>query len=146
MGSRRWRRRALTRGWIVSTSSRLTRRCTSAVTRCATRTSTRFISIRPPTSRQVPSIRNWRPMHKHSLSPCACVLQANFEMQQSELERQTEELAGFLERDVKDIQRTEVVHCFQMAKKRLVTLFEIVDMGEEKNGKNDNGQGSSSTG
>merc|ERR1712129_345529 len=44
--------RALTRGWIVSTSSRLTRRCTSAVTRCATRTSTRFISIRPPTSRQ----------------------------------------------------------------------------------------------
>ena len=70
-------------------------------------------------------------------------MQANFEMQQSELERQTEELAGFLERDVKDIQRTDVVHCFQMAKKRLINLFEIVDMGEEKNG---NGQGSSSTG
>ena len=76
----------------------------------------------------------------------------NFEMQQSELERQTEEvrqhespaaprlllahacascasaqLAGLLERDVKDIERTEVVHCFQMAKKRLVNLFEIVD-------------------
>ena len=67
-------------------------------------------------------------------------MQANFEMQQSELERQTEELAGFLERDVKDIQRTEVVHCFQMAKKRLANLFEIVDMEKEKD---NNGQGSS---
>ena len=37
------------------------------------------------------------------------------------------QLAGLLERDVKDIERTEVVHCFQMAKKRLVNLFEIVD-------------------
>lgn len=61
-------------------------------------------------------------------------------MQQSELERQTEELAGLLERDVKDIQRTEVVHCFQMAKKRLTNLFEIVDQDEETD---DNGQGSS---
>ena len=61
-------------------------------------------------------------------------------MQQSELERQTEELAGLLERDVKDIQRTEVVHCFQMAKKRLANLFEIVDMGKEKDNKD---QGSS---
>jgi len=61
----------------------------------------------------------------------------NFEMQQAELERQTEELAQLLERDVKDIQRTEVVHCFQMAKKRAVNLFEIVDF-------KDNGQGSSS--
>jgi ariadne-1 len=77
---------------------------------------------------------------KHSLSPCASCLQANFEMQQSELERQTEELAGYLERDVKDIKRTDVVHCFQMAKKRLTNLLEIVDKGEEKD---DNGQGSS---
>ena len=35
---------------------------------------------------------------------------ANFEMQQSQLEMQTEELAGLLERDVKDIQRTEASH------------------------------------
>ena len=88
-----------------------------------------------------------------SLSPCApcepCTdlrsararraSQANFEMQQSELERQTEELAGMLEQDVKDIKRTDVVHCFQMAKKRLVNLFEIVDAGEKK----PYGQGSS---
>ena len=65
--------------------------------------------------------------------------QQNFEMQQSELERQTEELAGMLEQDVKDIKRTDVVHCFQMAKKRLVNLFEIVDAGEKK----PHGQGSS---
>ena len=44
-----------------------------------------------------------------------------------------------LEQDVKDIKRTDVVHCFQMAKKRLVNLFEIVDAGEKK----PNGQGSS---
>jgi hypothetical protein len=44
-----------------------------------------------------------------------------------------------LEQDVKDIKRTDVVHCFQMAKKRLVNLFEIVDAGEKKA----NGQGSS---
>ena len=47
-------------------------------------------------------------------------------MQQSELERQTEELAGMLEQDVKDIKRTDVVHCFQMAKKRLSNLMELV--------------------
>ena len=79
-------------------------------------------------------------MQKRRLNPCASCSQANFEMQQSELERQTEELAGLLERDVKDIQRTEVVHCFQMAKKRLANLFEIVDMEKEKD---NNGQGSS---
>ena len=62
-------------------------------------------------------------------------------MQQSELERQTEELAGLLERDVKDIQRTEVVHCFQMAKKRLTNLFEIVDIGQEKDDSSRHGQG-----
>ena len=67
--------------------------------------------------------------------------QANFEMQQAELERQTEELAGLLERDVKDIQRTEVVHCFQMGKKRLTNLFEIVSMDMEK--EDYTGQGSS---
>ena len=55
------------------------------------------------------------------------------------LRRQTEELAGMLEQDVKDIKRTDVVHCFQMAKKRLVNLFEIVDAGEKK----PHGQGSS---
>jgi ariadne-1 len=62
---------------------------------------------------------------------------ANFEMQQSQLEMQTEELAGLLERDVKDIQRTEVVHCFQMCKNRLKNLFEIVD------NRGSDGQGSS---
>jgi len=66
-----------------------------------------------------------------------------FEMQQAELERQTEELAGMLERDVKDIERKEVVHCFQMAKKRLVNLFEIVDAKDKSYG--DPGQGSSSS-
>eukprot|EP00964_Phaeocystis_antarctica_P112931 scaffold77049_cov100-Phaeocystis_antarctica.AAC.2 len=89
--------------------------------------------------KEVPSIRNWRPV-ENRLTPCSSYSQANFEMQQSELERQTEELAGLLERDVKDIQRTEVVHCFQMAKKRLANLFEIVDMEKEKD---NNGQGSS---
>ena len=79
-------------------------------------------------------------MQKRRLNPCASCSQANFEMQQSELERQTEELAGLLERDVKDIQRTEVVHCFQMAKKRLTNLFEIVDMGQEKHDSNRHGQ------
>ena len=79
-------------------------------------------------------------MQKRRLNPCASCSQANFEMQQSELERQTEELAELLERDVKDIQRTEVVHCFQMAKKRLTNLFEIVDMGQEKHDSNRHGQ------
>lgn len=51
----------------------------------------------------------------------------HFEMQQTELERQTEELAELLEKDVAEIQRMEVVHCFQMAKKRLRNLMELVE-------------------
>jgi len=50
----------------------------------------------------------------------------NFEMQQTELERQTEELAELLERDAKEIQRMEVVHCYKMAEKRLSNLMELV--------------------
>ena len=103
---------------------------------------------RPPISRHAPSVAT-RASHARAfpqtfsqtlaqpVRPRAS--QQNFEMQQSELERQTEELAGMLEQDVKDIKRTDVVHCFQMAKKRLVNLFEIVDAGEKK----PNGQGSS---
>jgi len=51
---------------------------------------------------------------------------AHFEMQQTELERQTEELAELLERDVQEIKRMQVVQSFQMAKKRLKNLMEIV--------------------
>jgi len=50
----------------------------------------------------------------------------NFEMQQTELERQTEELAELLEKDVADINRMDVVHCYKMAEKRLVNLMELV--------------------
>ena len=51
----------------------------------------------------------------------------HFEMQQTMLEQQTEGLAELLERDAADIERMEVVHCFQMALKRRKQLFEIVD-------------------
>jgi ariadne-1 len=51
----------------------------------------------------------------------------HFEMQQTQLEQQTEELAELLERDVSDINRMDVVHCFQMAKKRLRNLMEITE-------------------
>ena len=51
----------------------------------------------------------------------------HFEMQQTELERQTEELAEMMEKEVKEIDRQEVVHCFKMAEKRLINLFELVD-------------------
>jgi len=51
----------------------------------------------------------------------------HFEMQQTELERQTEELAGHLEKDVAEIDRMTVVECYQMAKKRLRNLFDIVN-------------------
>ena len=77
--------------------------------------------------------------------PSAGNYRDHFEMQQMELERQTEEarppasarlcaaltataraqLAELLERDAKDIHRMEVVHCFQMAKKRLRNLVEL---------------------
>ncbi len=49
-----------------------------------------------------------------------------FEMQQTELEKQTEDLAELLEKDVADISRHEVVHCYQMALKRLRNLMELV--------------------
>ena len=51
----------------------------------------------------------------------------HFEMEQRNLEMQTEELAEHLEKEVADIDRMEVVHCFQMAKKRLRNLLEIVE-------------------
>jgi hypothetical protein len=35
-------------------------------------------------------------------------------MNQTELEQQTEVLSGMLEKDVSDIRRAEVVHCFQV--------------------------------
>jgi hypothetical protein len=38
----------------------------------------------------------------------------HFEMNQTELEQQTEDLSGMLEKDVSDICRAEVVHCFQV--------------------------------
>jgi len=51
----------------------------------------------------------------------------HFEMQQMELEKQTEDLAEQLEKDVKEIDRMKIVNSFQMAKKRLRHLFEIVE-------------------
>merc|ERR1719198_599517 len=51
----------------------------------------------------------------------------HFEMQQMELEKQTEDLAEQLEKPVTEIERMKVVNSFQMAKKRLRHLFEIVD-------------------
>lgn len=56
----------------------------------------------------------------------------HFEMNQTELEVQTEALAELLEKDVADIQRGEVVHSFQMAKKRLVNLMEVVEAERER--------------
>jgi len=56
----------------------------------------------------------------------------HFEMQQTELERQTEDLAEMLEKDVKDIQRMAVVDCYQIAKKRLANLFDIVTTHERE--------------
>ena len=50
----------------------------------------------------------------------------NFESNQSELERQTEELAELLEKDVAEIQRMDVVHSYNMALKRLHNLMELV--------------------
>lgn len=51
----------------------------------------------------------------------------HFEMQQTELERQTEDLAEMLEKDVQEIRRMVVVDCYQIAKKRLRNLFDIVN-------------------
>jgi len=65
-----------------------------------------------------------------------------FEMQQMELERQTEELAEMLEKPVAEIDRKEVVNAFNMAKKRLKHLFEIV---EQRYADEENGAGSSSS-
>jgi len=68
----------------------------------------------------------------------------HFEMEQRNLECQTEELAEHLERDVKDIQRMEVVHCFQMAKKRLRNLMELVE-AERSDWRREQAAGGSST-
>jgi len=43
---------------------------------------------------------------------------AHFEMNQTELEQQTENLSGMLEKDVKEINRPDVVHCFQVGSHR----------------------------
>ncbi|KAL1527401.1 hypothetical protein AB1Y20_016069 [Prymnesium parvum] len=51
----------------------------------------------------------------------------HFEMQQMELEKQTEELAEQLERAVEDIDHMKVVNCYHMARKRKHNLFEIVE-------------------
>jgi len=37
-------------------------------------------------------------------------------MNQTELEQQTELLSGMLEKDVADIHRPDVVHCFQVSR------------------------------
>jgi len=69
-----------------------------------------------------------------------------FENQQTELERQTEELAEMLEKDVKEIDRMDVVHCYKMATKRLSNLMELVGgrEGYEEGESSSNGGGSSS--
>lgn len=64
---------------------------------------------------------------------------AHFEMQQKNLEQQTEELAGKLEDNVKEMHRMDIVQCYQMARKRLKNLFEIVEDHEQE----EKGQGSS---
>jgi len=71
----------------------------------------------------------------------------HFEMQQTELERQTEELAELLEKPVDEIQRMVVVHCFQMAKKRLRNLMELVEAESSQwRAEQEGGAGSSSSG
>ena len=70
----------------------------------------------------------------------------HFEMEQKALEMQTEELAEHLEKDVADIQRMDVVHCFQMALKRLRNLMEIVESeGSQWRQEQTSGAGSSSS-
>ena len=66
-------------------------------------------------------------------------------MEQRNLEMQTETLAEHLEKDVNDIERQEVVHCFQMALKRLRNLMEIVD-AETSQWRAEQAAGSSSAG
>ncbi len=51
----------------------------------------------------------------------------NFEDNQSSLEKQTEDLSQLLEKPVEQIERSVVVHCFQMARKRLCNLLDLVD-------------------
>jgi len=69
-----------------------------------------------------------------------------FENQQTELERQTEELAGMLERPVADIDRREVLHCYKMAEHRLSNLMELVSEqgGYEEGSSSSDAAGSSS--
>ena len=66
-----------------------------------------------------------------------------FENQQTELERQTEELAGHLEQPVAEISRMDVIHCYKMAQKRLANLTELVIA---QSGYMDEGEGGSSSG
>ena len=68
----------------------------------------------------------------------------HFEMEQKNLEMQTEELAEHLEKDVAEIHRMDVVHCFQMAKKRLNNLMELVEAESSRRG--EAGSSSSSSG
>ena len=66
-------------------------------------------------------------------------------MQQTELELQTEQLAELLEKEVSEIFRSDVVHCYQMAKKRLANLMELVASDEairvQREGEGENGIG-----
>jgi len=71
--------------------------------------------------------------------PQKATFRDHFEMQQMELEKQTEDLAEQLEKPVEDINRMSVVDAYQMAKKRLRHLFEIVEAQGVR------GEGSSST-
>ena len=54
-----------------------------------------------------------------------------------DLEELLSQLAEMMEKEVKEIDRQEVVHCFKMAEKRLTNLFELVD------NRTDDGAGSS---
>lgn len=49
-----------------------------------------------------------------------------FENQQTELERQTEELAEMLEKPVNEMVRTDILHCYKMAQHRRSNLMELV--------------------
>jgi hypothetical protein len=118
-------------------------RSTSAATRCSTRARPprALCSGRPPASARAappapPRPRRrapppTRPRRRYVYAfylPQGGNFRAHFEMNQTELEQQTDQLAGMLQRDVSEICRKEVVHCFQMAKTRLKNLFELVDV------------------
>lgn len=50
-----------------------------------------------------------------------------------------------MERDVREIVRQDMVHCFQMALKRLRNLFELVDSRPGADGEGEGGGGGSSS-